>query len=73
MNAPDIHRDVLDNLLDGVLVVGSGGRIETLNPAAERILGLEPDHAAAGRDRLWPEGGRNRRAIRRLTGPGPCW
>ena len=46
MTVPDIHRGVLDNLLDGVLVVGSGGRIETLNPAAERILGLEPGEAA---------------------------
>ena len=45
MTVPDIHRGVLENLLDGVLVVGSGGRIETLNPAAERILGLEPGEA----------------------------
>ena len=46
MTVPDIHRNVLDNLSDGVLVVGPGGRIETLNPAAERILGLEPGQAA---------------------------
>ena len=46
MTGPDIHREVLDNLEDGVLVVGLGGRIETLNPAAERILGLEPGEAA---------------------------
>lgn len=46
MTGPDIHREVLDNLEDGVLVVGLGGRIETLNPAAERILGLEADEAA---------------------------
>ena len=46
MTVPDIHRGVLDNLLDGVLVVGPGGRIETLNPAAERILGLGPGEAA---------------------------
>ena len=46
MTAPDIHRGVLDNLLDGVLVVGRGGRIETLNPAAGRMLGIEPDDAA---------------------------
>ena len=39
MTGPDIHREVLDNLEDGVLVVGLGGRIETLNPAAERISG----------------------------------
>lgn len=48
MTAPDIHRGVLDNLLDGVLVVGAGGRIETLNPAAERILGLQPGAASGG-------------------------
>ena len=46
MTGPDIHREVLDNLEDGVLVVGLGGRIETLNPAAERILGLEAGGAA---------------------------
>ncbi len=46
MNASDAHRGVLDNLLDGVLVVGAGGRIETLNPAAEAILGLDAEEAA---------------------------
>ena len=46
MTGPGIHREVLDNLQDGVLVVRLGGRIETLNPAAERILGLEPGEAA---------------------------
>lgn len=46
MTGPDIHREVLENLEDGVLVVGIGGRIETLNPAAERILGLEAGEAA---------------------------
>ena len=46
MMGPDIHREVLDNLEDGVLVVGLAGRIETLNPAAERILGLEAGEAA---------------------------
>ena len=45
MTGPDIHREVLENLEDGVLVVGLGGRIETLNPAAERILGLEAGEA----------------------------
>ncbi len=46
MTAPDIHRGVLDNLLDGVLVVATGGRVETLNPAAERILGLGSGEAS---------------------------
>ena len=45
MTVPEIHREVLDNLSDGVLVVGLGGRIETLNPAAEQILGLESGEA----------------------------
>lgn len=45
MTVPDIHRSVLENLLDGVLVVSAAGRVETLNPAAERILGLEPGEA----------------------------
>ena len=45
MTGPDIHREVLDNLRDGVLVVRLGGRIETLNPAAERLLGLEAGEA----------------------------
>ena len=45
MTVPDIHREVLDNLSDGVLVVGLGGRIETLNPAAEQILGLDSGEA----------------------------
>ena len=46
MTESGIHREVLDNLEDGVLVVGLGGRIETFNPAAERILGLETGEAA---------------------------
>ena len=37
------HREVLENLRDGVLVVGIGGRIETVNPVARRILDLEDD------------------------------
>ncbi len=46
MTDPDIHREVLDNLEDGVLVVGMGGKVRTLNPAAERILGLNADEVA---------------------------
>ncbi len=46
MTTADIHRRVLDNLLDGVLVVGFGGVIETLNPAGAGILGVDPDEAA---------------------------
>ena len=39
MNGPDIHREVLDNLEDGVLVVGLAGRIETLNPGGRAHTG----------------------------------
>ena len=45
MTRPNIHRAVLNDLSDGVLVVGLGGRIETLNPAAELILGLASGEA----------------------------
>ena len=45
MSLPDLHRSVLDNLSDGVLAVGTGGRIEMFNPAAERILGIAPGEA----------------------------
>ena len=41
-----IHEGVLDNLLDGVLVVEAGGRIAMFNPAAGRILGIPPGEAA---------------------------
>ena len=46
MNGPDIHREVLDILDDGVLAVSPGGRIETLEPPAERKPGLEAGKAA---------------------------
>ena len=45
MTGPDIHRKVLDDLRDGVLVVRLGARIETLNPAVERLLDLEAGEA----------------------------
>ena len=41
----DIHRRIFDNLTDGVIVVRRGGVIDTLNPAAERLLGLRPGEA----------------------------
>ena len=37
------HREVLENLRDGVLVVGTGGTIHTVNPTARRILDLHDD------------------------------
>ena len=35
--------EILENLRDGVLVIGTGGRIETVNPVARELLGLEKD------------------------------
>ena len=37
-----LQNEVLDNLEDGVLVLGAGGRIAAINPSAKRILDL-PD------------------------------
>ena len=39
----DIHGRVLENLLDGVMVVERGGTITVFNAAAGRILGMAPD------------------------------
>ena len=40
---PGIHGSVLENLLDGVMVVERGGAVTVFNAAAGRILGLSPD------------------------------
>lgn len=40
---PGIHGSVLENLLDGVMVVEKGGVVTVFNAAAGRILGLAPD------------------------------
>ena len=37
------HGEILENLRDGVLVIGAGGRIETVNPVARELLELEED------------------------------
>ena len=39
---PGIHGSVLENLLDGVMVVERGGTVTVFNRAAGRILGLSP-------------------------------
>jgi len=44
-----LDKTAYDDLPDGVLVAGDSGRVEALNPAAERLLGLSAD-AAVGRD-----------------------
>lgn len=36
-------RTVLDNMLDGVLVVDEAGRIEMVNPMVEQLTGYQPD------------------------------
>ena len=41
-------RNILDNLLDGVVIVGLDGVLRTVNPAAAAMFGLEPE-AVAGR------------------------
>jgi len=43
-----LDKTAYDDLPDGVLVAGDSGRVEALNPAAERLLGLSAD-AAVGR------------------------
>ena len=44
----DIRKGIVDNLLDGVIVVELSGAIALFNPAAGRILGIFPD-AATGK------------------------
>ena len=34
---------IIDNLLDGVIVVDAGGRVISMNPAAERLTGYKMD------------------------------
>lgn len=36
----DLYREIVTNLLEGVMVIGMNGKITMLNPAAEQILGL---------------------------------
>ena len=44
-----MERGAYDDLPDGVVVAGADGRIEDLNPTAQRLLGVTAD-AARGRD-----------------------
>ena len=39
----NMQGEILKNLRDGVLVIGAGGRIETVNPVARELLDLEKD------------------------------
>lgn len=39
-NYQDLYREIMTNLLEGVMVIGMNGRITMLNPAAEHMLGL---------------------------------
>ena len=36
----DLYREIVTNLLEGVMVIGMNGKIAMLNPAAEQMLGL---------------------------------
>lgn len=39
----DLYREIVTNLLEGVMVIGMNGKITMLNPAAEQILGLSQE------------------------------
>lgn len=39
----DLYKEIVTNLLEGVMVISMNGKITMLNPAAERILGLTQD------------------------------
>ena len=41
-----LRDEVLESLHDGVIIVGAGGAIELVNPAAERILGISAGEVA---------------------------
>jgi PAS domain S-box-containing protein len=45
---PAIYRNILANMADGVLTLDMTGRIVAFNPAAGRLLGIDPG-AAVGR------------------------
>ena len=36
-----IYREICESMTVGVMLMGDGGRIETLNPAAAALLGIE--------------------------------
>ena len=38
-----LYEEIVQNMQEGVMVIGSDGKIAILNPAAERILGLKPE------------------------------
>ncbi len=40
INHKDLYREIVTNLLEGVMVISMNGKITMLNPAAERMLGL---------------------------------
>ncbi len=43
MTREKIHRNILENLSDGVMTIGKDGMVMTFNKAAERILGLRAE------------------------------
>ena len=53
MTHEKIHRNILENLSDGVMTIGKDGMIITFNKAAENILGLRAEDVI---DRPYGEG-----------------
>lgn len=43
-NHKDLYREIVTNLLEGVMVISMNGKITMLNPAAEHILGLTQEN-----------------------------
>lgn len=70
----NLYREIVTNLLEGVMVISMNGKITMLNPAAERMLGLTQEVTgitgpAAGRMRApWCRGC----AICTTAGWTPC-
>ena len=40
MDPKGLYREIVTNMLEGVMVISMKGKITMLNPAAERMLGL---------------------------------
>ena len=42
----NLYREIVTNLLEGVMVISMNGKITMLNPAAERMLGRSEEHTS---------------------------
>ena len=47
--APNVYRALMENLLDGVMVIGFDGSVKLANAAACRMLGLRPEEVVGRR------------------------